>query len=152
MADIAMLVAEEYERRVNKYLKKHGGPKQGVFLGLTSQATTVVQRVKSKIGQEIFSLGLDPKTQVALQASDGLFSAWLFLPLCFICFVGYPTRASSLKALLYCKRSIDQFQDSFLYYSHRRNSIIDVLWFLLCVFATKLYWYLICWFKYLMQA
>ena len=76
MADIAMLVAEEYERRVRISRSKVGAEKQDI--NLVSCVAVLVQKVKSKIGQErieVVKLALEPKSQIGIEAFNGAFSA-----------------------------------------------------------------------------
>ena len=77
MSDIAMLVAEEYERRV-KNARKAGGAKGENEIDFVSYASSLALRVKTKIGNqkmELFKWALEPKTQIGLAASYGFFSA-----------------------------------------------------------------------------
>ncbi|KAK7824500.1 hypothetical protein CFP56_034294 [Quercus suber] len=77
MADIAILVAEEYERRV-KDARKAGGAKGEYEIDIVSYASSLALRVKTKIGNqkmELFKWVLEPKTQIGLAASCGFFSA-----------------------------------------------------------------------------
>ncbi|XWS33272.1 hypothetical protein CRYUN_Cryun22dG0067400 [Craigia yunnanensis] len=76
MADIAMLVAEEYERRVRISRSKVGAENQEI--NLVSCVAVLAQEVKSKIGQErieVVKLALQPKSQIGVAAFDGAFSA-----------------------------------------------------------------------------
>jgi len=70
MSDIAILVAEEYERRV-KILKKSGGGSGEI--DLLSSVSVMVSRLKEK--KQVFQKVLEPKTQIAMAASDSFFSA-----------------------------------------------------------------------------
>lgn len=81
MADIAMLVAEEYERRTKNCRRIGDG---GDEIGVVSSVSFMVKRldgsswVRKKIGEdnlEVLGKVLEPKTQVGLAAIDGLFSA-----------------------------------------------------------------------------
>lgn len=77
MADIALLVAEEYERRVRISRNKVGAEKQEI--DLFSGVAVLAQKIKSRIGheriEEIFKLVLQPKTQIGVAAFNGAFSA-----------------------------------------------------------------------------
>ncbi|XWS41508.1 hypothetical protein CRYUN_Cryun17cG0087700 [Craigia yunnanensis] len=76
MSDIAMLVAEEYERRVRISKTKVGAEKEEI--NLVSSVAGLAQKVKSKIGQEIIEvvkLALQPKSQIGIEAFNGAFSA-----------------------------------------------------------------------------
>ncbi|EOX92225.1 hypothetical protein QQP08_003679 [Theobroma cacao] len=76
MADIAMLVAEEYERRVRNSRSKVGAEKQEI--DLVSCVAVLAQRMKSKVGEgriEVVKLALEPKSQIAVAAFNGAFSA-----------------------------------------------------------------------------
>ncbi|KAK7369389.1 hypothetical protein VNO80_11426 [Phaseolus coccineus] len=70
MSDIAILVAEEYERRV-KSLKKSGSG--GGEIHLLSSVSVMVSRLKEN--KQLLHRVLEPKTQVAMAASDSFFSA-----------------------------------------------------------------------------
>ncbi|XVE83215.1 hypothetical protein DITRI_Ditri16bG0069500 [Diplodiscus trichospermus] len=72
MADIAMLVAEEYERRVRISTSKVGAQKQDI--NLVSCVAVLAQKVKNKFGQEIFE-ALQPKSQISVAAFNGALSA-----------------------------------------------------------------------------
>ncbi|KAJ8765563.1 hypothetical protein K2173_014685 [Erythroxylum novogranatense] len=83
MADIAILVAEEYEKRVKKNSPKAADDDASwVF----SCASLVAQSVRNKINSnngslllrkslEFSKLVLEPKSQVSTAASNGVFSA-----------------------------------------------------------------------------
>ncbi|KDP35203.1 hypothetical protein JCGZ_09362 [Jatropha curcas] len=75
MADIAILVAEEYERRV-KNSRKGSGADTKIEVNWVS---SISERVKNfKVEQEnleIVKWFLDPKTQIGVAASNGFFSA-----------------------------------------------------------------------------
>lgn len=76
MADIAILVAEEYERRVKNGRKAGGGAAadQGEyceFVHLVSSASAMTQSLKMTLAKWV----REPKTQISLAASDGFFSA-----------------------------------------------------------------------------
>ncbi|XVE86714.1 hypothetical protein DITRI_Ditri18aG0055800 [Diplodiscus trichospermus] len=76
MADIAILVAEEYERRVRISRNKVGSEKQEI--NLVSSVAILAQKLKSKIGQErieVLKLALEPKSQIGVAAFNGAFSA-----------------------------------------------------------------------------
>jgi len=74
MSDIAILVAEEYERRV-KILKKSGGAGGGGAgeIDLLSSVSVMVSAIKEK--KQLLQRVLEPKTQLAMAASDSFFSA-----------------------------------------------------------------------------
>ncbi|KAJ6378198.1 hypothetical protein OIU78_028438 [Salix suchowensis] len=77
MSDIAILVAEENERRVKNSRKAAGG-EGGVEINWVSRASVMAKSIKDKIGKEkteLLRLVLEPKSQVSLAASDGFFSA-----------------------------------------------------------------------------
>ncbi|PON65262.1 hypothetical protein PanWU01x14_117790 [Parasponia andersonii] len=80
MTDIAILVAEEFERRVShSHSRKDVGieAKQETR-SMVSWVSMVAQSVKDRIGDEnmeFFKHVFDPKTQIGLAASDGFFSA-----------------------------------------------------------------------------
>lgn len=90
MADIAILVAEEYERRTKNYPRTklkadEGGVGGDRFEGLSlrlvsSSVSSFSERVKNKmVGEEkkleMVKWVLEPKCPLSLAASDGLFSA-----------------------------------------------------------------------------
>ncbi|KAK8490217.1 hypothetical protein V6N13_052754 [Hibiscus sabdariffa] len=77
MADIAMLVAEEYERRLRNQAGAGAG-QQPEILNPGSGVAVLGLKLKSKIGQlriEVPKLGLEPKSQIGAAAFDGSFSA-----------------------------------------------------------------------------
>ncbi|KAG8383476.1 hypothetical protein BUALT_Bualt04G0017300 [Buddleja alternifolia] len=88
MADIAMLVAEEYERRVKKS-RKIGeeidlmscvGVLGHDFKGLFSSSSSWIKEKEDKMVEEILLITtklrvLKPKSQMSLAASYGFFSA-----------------------------------------------------------------------------
>ncbi|KAJ6740771.1 hypothetical protein OIU79_000813 [Salix purpurea] len=77
MSDIAILVAEENERRVKNSRKAAGG-EGGVEINWVSSASVMAKSIKDRIGKEkteLLRLVLEPKSQVSLAASDGFFSA-----------------------------------------------------------------------------
>ncbi|KAE8696028.1 RING/FYVE/PHD zinc finger superfamily protein [Hibiscus syriacus] len=72
MADIAMLVAEEYERR----LRNRVGPAKQAESG--SCVAMLGLKLKGKIGDlriEVPRLGFEPKSEVGVVAFHGAFSA-----------------------------------------------------------------------------
>ncbi|KAJ1398623.1 hypothetical protein SESBI_30947 [Sesbania bispinosa] len=71
MSDIAMLVAEEYERRA-KILKKAGAV-GAVEIDMVTCASLLVARMKEK--KKLVQSVLEPKTQFAVAASNSFFSA-----------------------------------------------------------------------------
>ncbi|KAF7849883.1 hypothetical protein BT93_L0169 [Corymbia citriodora subsp. variegata] len=89
MADIAILVAEEYERRTKNYPKmklkvEEGGVGdrfEGMSLRLVSSSvSSFSDRVKKRmVGEEkkleMVKWVLEPRSSLSLAASDGLFSA-----------------------------------------------------------------------------
>ncbi|RDX92056.1 hypothetical protein CR513_25870, partial [Mucuna pruriens] len=77
MSDIAMLVAEEYERRV-KNLRKGGGGGGGGGgeageIDMVSCVSVMVSRLKEK--KQLVQWAFEPKTQLATAASNSFFSA-----------------------------------------------------------------------------
>ncbi|KAJ7956881.1 Ubiquitin-activating enzyme like [Quillaja saponaria] len=79
MADIAILVAEEYERRVKNLSKIGDGIEgnQGNHM-VSSYVLEMGQRLTNKIrGQktELVKLVLEPKNQISIAASTSFFSA-----------------------------------------------------------------------------
>ncbi|GMI86620.1 hypothetical protein like AT5G65207 [Hibiscus trionum] len=74
MADIAMLVAEDYERR-----SRVGSDSEKQFqIGMVSWVATLGQKVNTKLGQqtiEVVKLVLEPKSQIGAEAFNGAFSA-----------------------------------------------------------------------------
>ncbi|KAG4975296.1 hypothetical protein AAZX31_11G241200 [Glycine max] len=77
MSDIAMLVAEEYERRTKHYRKGGAGAVQERNLNVVSCANSFLV-LKEKIEvqkKELVKWVLEPKTQFAIAASNSLFSA-----------------------------------------------------------------------------
>ncbi|KAI3441107.1 uncharacterized protein J3R85_002782 [Psidium guajava] len=89
MTDIAILVAEEYERRIKNCprmkLKVEGGGEGDQFEGLSlrlvsSSVSSFAEGVKKKVMGEDKKQGmvrwvLEPKSPLSLAASDGFFSA-----------------------------------------------------------------------------
>lgn len=79
MSDIAILVAEEYERRVRDARKAAGCAETGFGIDLLSSASALVQRLQTKIGSEKMELVKywvrEPRSQISMAASTGLFSA-----------------------------------------------------------------------------
>jgi hypothetical protein len=76
MADIAILVAEEYERRVKNGGKAGGGAAADQveyceFDHLVSSASAKAQSLKMTLAKWV----REPKTQISLASSDGFFSA-----------------------------------------------------------------------------
>ncbi|KAH1113788.1 hypothetical protein J1N35_007166 [Gossypium stocksii] len=72
MADIALLVAEDYEKRVRVSRNKQAE------IDLVSWVAKLGQKVKIKFGQqsiEAIQLAFEPKTQIGIAAFDGAFSA-----------------------------------------------------------------------------
>ncbi|KAF7840004.1 uncharacterized protein G2W53_008486 [Senna tora] len=81
MADIAMLVAEEYERRV-KSIKKAGGSEVPLPMDLISNWVSLSsQRLKLRVGAEMKEVVnytnwiWEPRTQIGVAASSSFFSA-----------------------------------------------------------------------------
>ncbi|XP_035550769.1 uncharacterized protein LOC118349595 [Juglans regia] len=79
MADIAILVAEEYERRVRDAGKVAGGGEAGFGVDLVSSASALAQRLQVKIGSEKIELVKywvrEPRSQISMAATTGFFSA-----------------------------------------------------------------------------
>ncbi|ESR41342.1 hypothetical protein CICLE_v10026857mg [Citrus x clementina] len=88
MADIAMLVAEEYERRVNNLRKlaaeremtikqnNNAAPATATAAATTAEVVNVFDRGLMGSRSENLSSGvLEPKSQITLAAFDGFFSA-----------------------------------------------------------------------------
>jgi hypothetical protein len=78
MADIAILVAEEYERRVKNGRKAGGGGAEGEYCEiahLLSYASTFARSHKMKKMELAAKWVREPKTQIGLAASNGFFSA-----------------------------------------------------------------------------
>ncbi|GFP96256.1 hypothetical protein PHJA_001769700 [Phtheirospermum japonicum] len=80
MADIAMLVAEEYERRVRKSRKSGEEIEllscvEILALNLkrssSSSSSWIERTIFTRLGQK----GLEPKSQMSLAATNGFFSA-----------------------------------------------------------------------------
>ncbi|CAK7334487.1 unnamed protein product [Dovyalis caffra] len=72
MADIAMLVAEEYERRVKNSKKAAGRGEEDLEINWVSYASIMGQSIKNKIGREkteLLKLILEPKSQIGLDRS-----------------------------------------------------------------------------------
>lgn len=80
MTDIAILVAEEFERRMS-YAKKEGRDSEAAQIDLVSCASVLAQSIKQKIGENqkmdyfVKWAIREPKTQIGLAASSGFFSA-----------------------------------------------------------------------------
>lgn len=78
MADIAILVAEEYERRVKNRRKAGGGAADQEeyceIVHLVSSASAMAQSLKMK-RMALAKWVREPKTQISLAAFDGFFSA-----------------------------------------------------------------------------
>ena len=72
MADIAMLVAEEYERRL-KMVKKMSSDNPKTMSFLASIKTTIAVGDHNLFNQ--IKVIIDPKTQLGVAALHGLFSA-----------------------------------------------------------------------------
>ncbi|XP_045823443.1 uncharacterized protein LOC123916115 [Trifolium pratense] len=78
MSDIAMLVAEEYERRV-KNLKSTGAASGGAAvetweINMFSCYSLLVSKLKNE-KKQLVQCVLEPKTQFAIAASNNFFSA-----------------------------------------------------------------------------
>ncbi|GMI67889.1 hypothetical protein like AT5G65207 [Hibiscus trionum] len=75
MADIAMLVAEEYERRSKVSRNRVGSdPSVKQFqIDLVSWAANMGQKVKTKL--QVAKLCFEPKSQIGAEAFNGAFSA-----------------------------------------------------------------------------
>lgn len=81
MSDIALLVAEEYERRVKSLRKAaagasggDGGSGEAWEIDMASSAAMLVSKLKEK-KQLLQKRVLEPKTQFATAASNNRFSA-----------------------------------------------------------------------------
>lgn len=77
MTDIAILVAEEFERRVS-YSRKDLGIEGKQEMSMVSCVSMVAQSIKEKIGEvkiEFLKRVLEPKSQIGIAASDCFFSA-----------------------------------------------------------------------------
>ncbi|OAY33348.1 uncharacterized protein LOC110630340 [Manihot esculenta] len=74
MADIAIMVAEEYERRIkdSRKVSADSDMKVGNWISFLSQSVNNKVRLQNI---EDVKWVFQPKTQVALAASNGLFSA-----------------------------------------------------------------------------
>ncbi|KAK8486334.1 hypothetical protein V6N13_076652 [Hibiscus sabdariffa] len=79
MADIAMLVAEDYERRSKVSRNRVGSNSEKQFeIDLACWVANLGQKVKTKLGQQriqVAKLALEPKTQIGAEAFNGAFSA-----------------------------------------------------------------------------
>ncbi|KAE8706936.1 RING/FYVE/PHD zinc finger superfamily protein [Hibiscus syriacus] len=79
MADIAMLVAEDYERRLRVSRNKIGSDtEKQIEIDLVSWVANLGQKVKADLGQqriEVLKLALEPKSQIGAEAFNGAFSA-----------------------------------------------------------------------------
>ncbi|KAB2037054.1 hypothetical protein ERO13_D03G044900v2 [Gossypium hirsutum] len=79
MADIAMLVAEEYERRVRVSRSKVGSELEKRHeIDLVSFVANLGQKAKTKLGHprvETVKLAVEPKSQIGVAAFNGAFSA-----------------------------------------------------------------------------
>jgi len=74
MSDIAMLVAEEYERRVKSLKNAGGGAAETWEINMSSCYSLLVSKLKEEKKQLVQSV-LEPKTQFAIAASNNFFSA-----------------------------------------------------------------------------
>lgn len=75
MADIAILVAEEYERRT-KRINSGAGASQEEETGLLSHVVTVsVKRVQVLMKNKMEEILEEPKSEISLAARNGVFSA-----------------------------------------------------------------------------
>uniref|UniRef100_A0A6N2K7W7 Uncharacterized protein n=1 Tax=Salix viminalis TaxID=40686 RepID=A0A6N2K7W7_SALVM len=80
MSDIAILVAEENERRVKNSRKAAGG-EGAVEINWVSRASVMAKSIKDKIGKEkteLLRLVLEPKSQLP-ELESGLGETSLFL-------------------------------------------------------------------------
>lgn len=77
MADIAILVAEEYERRTKRINSGAGaGTGQEEETGLLSHVVTVsVKRVQVLMKNKMEEILEEPKSEISLAARNGVFSA-----------------------------------------------------------------------------
>ncbi|MBF3906115.1 hypothetical protein ISG12_30475 [Burkholderia pseudomallei] len=71
MSDIAMLVAEEYERRVKTLTKEGGGGAEDIHM--LSSVSLMLSTLKQK--KQFLQRAFQPKTQLAMAASNSFFSA-----------------------------------------------------------------------------
>lgn len=86
MADIAMLVAEEYERRVNNLRKLAAEREMTIKQNNNAAPATAAATTADVVNVSIVADGikirkfvkwvLEPKSQITLAAFDGFFSAW----------------------------------------------------------------------------
>uniref|UniRef100_A0A7N0T912 Uncharacterized protein n=1 Tax=Kalanchoe fedtschenkoi TaxID=63787 RepID=A0A7N0T912_KALFE len=77
MADIAMLVAEEHERRIKHSRRRLGDDDEEEKLSFASRVS-IMKRVEEKIGEdkvEGMNWVLEPRSDFSLAASNGFFSA-----------------------------------------------------------------------------
>ncbi|XP_028765955.1 uncharacterized protein LOC114733244 [Neltuma alba] len=74
MSDIAMLVAEEYERRVS-ILRKAGVDGVGVSQERIDEGASVLAQRLMKHKREVLQWAWEPKSQVGVAASASFFSA-----------------------------------------------------------------------------
>ncbi|KAK7311158.1 hypothetical protein RJT34_09108 [Clitoria ternatea] len=74
MSDIAMLVAEEYERRVKNF-KKGGAVREGELNMVSSSTSLLVLTRRLKEKELVIEWDWEPKTQFAIAASNSFFSA-----------------------------------------------------------------------------
>ena len=79
MIDIAILVAEEYERRVSDLRKDGRSSEAEQEMVLVSSVSAMAQALKKKIAEAnkdfFVKWTREPKTQIGLAASSGFFSA-----------------------------------------------------------------------------
>ncbi|XP_054822797.1 uncharacterized protein LOC129321087 [Prosopis cineraria] len=74
MSDIAMLVAEEYERRVS-ILRKASADAYGVSQERIDEGASVLAQRLMKQKRELLKWAWEPKSQVGVAASTSFFSA-----------------------------------------------------------------------------
>ncbi|KAF3440433.1 hypothetical protein FNV43_RR18717 [Rhamnella rubrinervis] len=79
MTDIAILVAEEFERRVSDLRKVGRSSEAEQEMDLFSSVSAMAQTLKKKIAQQNLDFFVkwtrEPKTQISLAAYSGFFSA-----------------------------------------------------------------------------
>ncbi|CAJ1857055.1 unnamed protein product [Sphenostylis stenocarpa] len=75
MSDIAMLVAEEYERRTRHLRKGEEGLGDTKFNTLSCASSLSLKVKIEEQKKELMKLVWEPKTQIAIAASNSFFSA-----------------------------------------------------------------------------
>ncbi|GKV12144.1 hypothetical protein SLEP1_g23332 [Rubroshorea leprosula] len=83
---MSLLIAEDYKRRVkNSRKEKDGAEREEGPVGLVSFVSVLAGRIRARIGHqtvEVVERWLEPKSQIAVAACNGFFSARIF----FLCF------------------------------------------------------------------